>query len=236
MLPKLRVNPLSYHLPFDAWRDAKVAKTTSSYRAGFGVGASDFRKLTSCQRCGSGSLDQTGMPRRTTPFVRIQKSVPGVACCTGSEGRLFRLARLLPCRRGTRRNAVRIGFIQRQPHQDRFPMGCSEHCFPGSSPEFSVDGFFLLFLRHRLSSARRRREPRAKGQEWTTRAYKDARALCIIISGLQTSGRPCHRIRRIRGRGPSAEGTCDYYRSIRSRAKSARSSPRAGSRPATGAR
>ena len=25
-------------------------------------------KLTSCQRCGSGNLDQTGIPRRTTPF------------------------------------------------------------------------------------------------------------------------------------------------------------------------
>jgi hypothetical protein len=26
-------------------------------------------KLTSCPRFGSGSLNQTGMPRRTTPFV-----------------------------------------------------------------------------------------------------------------------------------------------------------------------
>ncbi len=35
----------------------------------------------------AGSLDQTGMPRRTTPLVRIQKSVPGVACCTSSARR-----------------------------------------------------------------------------------------------------------------------------------------------------
>jgi hypothetical protein len=34
---------------------------------------------TSCQRCGSGSFDQTGIPFRTTPFVNIQKIAPGVA-------------------------------------------------------------------------------------------------------------------------------------------------------------
>jgi len=27
MLPQTRANPLSYHLPFDAWGGAKVAKT-----------------------------------------------------------------------------------------------------------------------------------------------------------------------------------------------------------------
>ena len=40
---------------------------------------SDLMKLTSCQRCGSGSFDQTGIPFRTTPFVRIQKIAPGSA-------------------------------------------------------------------------------------------------------------------------------------------------------------
>jgi hypothetical protein len=36
-------------------------------------------KLTICHRCGSGSFDHTGMPLRTTPFVKIQKIVPGSA-------------------------------------------------------------------------------------------------------------------------------------------------------------
>src|SRR5713101_6509658 len=40
---------------------------------------SDFMYETSCQRCGSGNLDHTGMPRRTTPLVRIQNTAPGVA-------------------------------------------------------------------------------------------------------------------------------------------------------------
>jgi hypothetical protein len=39
----------------------------------------DLMKLTSCQRCDSGSLDQTGMPRRTTPLVSIEKMAPGAA-------------------------------------------------------------------------------------------------------------------------------------------------------------
>jgi hypothetical protein len=34
---------------------------------------------TNCQRRGSGSFDQTGIPFRTTPFVKIQKIAPGVA-------------------------------------------------------------------------------------------------------------------------------------------------------------
>lgn len=42
-------------------------------------GPSDLMKLTSCHRCGSGNLDQTGMPQRTTPFVTIQKIAPGAA-------------------------------------------------------------------------------------------------------------------------------------------------------------
>ena len=29
------------------------------------------------------------MPRRTTPLVRIQKRVPGVACCTWPSGDIF---------------------------------------------------------------------------------------------------------------------------------------------------
>jgi hypothetical protein len=32
-------------------------------------------KLTSCQRWGSGSLDHTGMPRRTTPFGQLPEQV-----------------------------------------------------------------------------------------------------------------------------------------------------------------
>lgn len=39
----------------------------------------DLMKVTSCQRCGSGNLDHTGIPFRTTPFVRIQKIAPGSA-------------------------------------------------------------------------------------------------------------------------------------------------------------
>src|SRR5258708_4941685 len=53
-----------------------------------GTAPSDLIKLTICQRCGSGSFDQTGMPRRTTPFVRTQKIAPGVALCTSSARRL----------------------------------------------------------------------------------------------------------------------------------------------------
>lgn len=56
-----------------------------------GAGADGLRLLmyvTSCQRWGSGSFDQTGIPRRTTPLVRIQKIVPGVACCTSSACKL----------------------------------------------------------------------------------------------------------------------------------------------------
>ena len=45
----------------------------------FGEALSDLIKLTSCQRCGSGNLDQTGIPRLTTPFVKIQKIAPGAA-------------------------------------------------------------------------------------------------------------------------------------------------------------
>ena len=45
-------------------------------------------KLTSCQRWGSGSLDHTGIPRRTTPLLKSQNSVPGVACCTSGASRL----------------------------------------------------------------------------------------------------------------------------------------------------
>src|SRR5260370_16883411 len=37
---------------------------------------SDFMYETSCQRCGSGNLDHTGMPRRTTPLVKIQNTAP----------------------------------------------------------------------------------------------------------------------------------------------------------------
>ena len=48
----------------------------------------DLMKVTNCQRCGSGSLDHTGIPRHTTPFVKSQKSVPGVAVCTGAFNRL----------------------------------------------------------------------------------------------------------------------------------------------------
>jgi hypothetical protein len=36
-------------------------------------------KLTSCQRCGSGSFDHTGIPLRTTPFVKTQKIAPASA-------------------------------------------------------------------------------------------------------------------------------------------------------------
>jgi len=35
--------------------------------------------LTNCQRCGSGSFDQTGIFFRTTPFVNNQKIAPGGA-------------------------------------------------------------------------------------------------------------------------------------------------------------
>ena len=55
----------------------------------------DFMKRTICQRSGSGSLDQSGIPRRTTPFDRIQNSAPGVACCTCSFNRLGPL--FVPC-------------------------------------------------------------------------------------------------------------------------------------------
>ena len=47
----------------------------------------DCRNVTICQRCCSGSFDQTGMPRRTTPLVSIQNSVPDVACCTSSRSK-----------------------------------------------------------------------------------------------------------------------------------------------------
>src|SRR5258708_39888560 len=49
---------------------------------------SDFMYDTSCQRCGSGNFDHTGMPRRTTPLVKIQNSVPGGACCTSRARKL----------------------------------------------------------------------------------------------------------------------------------------------------
>ena len=39
----------------------------------------DLMKHTSCQRRGSGNFDQSGMPRRTTPLLRIQKIAPGSA-------------------------------------------------------------------------------------------------------------------------------------------------------------
>ena len=40
----------------------------------------DLRNATICQRWGSGSLDQSGMPRRTTPLVRIQNSFLQQTC------------------------------------------------------------------------------------------------------------------------------------------------------------
>lgn len=40
---------------------------------------SDSRNVTICQRSGPGSLDQSGIPCRTTPFDKIQKRAPGVA-------------------------------------------------------------------------------------------------------------------------------------------------------------
>src|SRR5882762_3325589 len=49
---------------------------------------SDFMYETSCQRCGSGNLDHTGMPRRTTPLVRIQNTAPGVALWTSTARKL----------------------------------------------------------------------------------------------------------------------------------------------------
>lgn len=42
----------------------------------------DFRKVMICHRSGSGSLDQSGMPWRITPLLRIQKIAPGGACWT----------------------------------------------------------------------------------------------------------------------------------------------------------
>src|SRR5712675_3309342 len=48
----------------------------------------DFMYETSCQRCGSGNFDHTGMPRRTTPLVKIQNTVPGVARCISSARKL----------------------------------------------------------------------------------------------------------------------------------------------------
>ena len=57
-------------------------------------GFNDCRKVTICQRWGSGSFDQTGMPCRTTPLVTIQKSVPDDACRTSGRNRLG--ARLVP--------------------------------------------------------------------------------------------------------------------------------------------
>src|SRR6266403_937611 len=49
---------------------------------------SDFMYETSCQRCGSGNFDHTGMPRRTTPLVRIQNTAPGVALWTSIARKL----------------------------------------------------------------------------------------------------------------------------------------------------
>src|SRR5438105_2250232 len=66
----------------------------------------DLRNATICQRWGSGSLDQSGMPRWTPPLVRIQNSAPGIACCTCSFSRLAPSLSLPPSFHGTRRNAV----------------------------------------------------------------------------------------------------------------------------------
>src|SRR5882762_11264113 len=49
---------------------------------------SDFMYETSCQRCGSGNFDQTGMPRRTTPLVKIQNTAPGGALWTSIARKL----------------------------------------------------------------------------------------------------------------------------------------------------
>src|SRR5712672_1896146 len=49
---------------------------------------SDFMYETSCQRCGSGNFDHTGMPRRTTPLVRIQNTAPGAALWTSIARKL----------------------------------------------------------------------------------------------------------------------------------------------------
>src|SRR5712675_2151832 len=49
---------------------------------------SDFMYETSCQRCGSGNLDHTGMPRRTTPLVKIQNTAPGGAPWTSIARKL----------------------------------------------------------------------------------------------------------------------------------------------------
>src|SRR5258708_18396412 len=45
-------------------------------------------KLINCHRCGSGNFDQTGIPFRTTPLVRIQNSDPGGASCTSFARKL----------------------------------------------------------------------------------------------------------------------------------------------------
>src|SRR6267154_4095787 len=48
----------------------------------------DLMYETSCQRCGSGNFDHTGMPRRTTPLVKIQNTAPGAAFWTSTARKL----------------------------------------------------------------------------------------------------------------------------------------------------
>jgi hypothetical protein len=87
----------SFRRPRQGWisfGQAADASRLDQRSAGFSDGEldgrnfNDCKNVTICQRCCSGSLDQTGMPRRTTPLLRIQNSVPGVACCTSSRSKL----------------------------------------------------------------------------------------------------------------------------------------------------
>src|SRR5271165_6720462 len=83
-------------LPLDAWADGKVARLSdgqgcdafSPPALDTGAGVNDLMKLTNCHRWASGSLDQTGIPLRTTPLVSSQNNVPELACCTSSASRL----------------------------------------------------------------------------------------------------------------------------------------------------
>src|SRR5208337_3174052 len=60
------------HVRFDEGRGVLFASspTLPPPRIIYGISFNDFRKLTICQRSGSGSFDQSGMPWRITPLVR----------------------------------------------------------------------------------------------------------------------------------------------------------------------
>jgi hypothetical protein len=59
MLPHTGANPLSYHLPFDAWRGSKVAKQPGG--RGVSFGKSEPSEMLHLPACVFSSFDRTGI-------------------------------------------------------------------------------------------------------------------------------------------------------------------------------